>query len=157
MTPASTRTRKQLGAALVALQFACMLLLAVLAAPEAAHGQISIASALLAGTAIALFIWILLHNRLGNFNIQPLPKASGLLVTSGPYRWVRHPMYSAVLLGAAALAPMAAAASLGWGLWFGLALVLWAKSHFEEQWMQEKYPAYAVYKLRSNRFIPLLF
>jgi protein-S-isoprenylcysteine O-methyltransferase Ste14 len=146
-----------LGAGLVALQFASLLLLAVLAGPAAQRGDISVASAVLVVAAVALAIWILLHNRLGNFNIQPLPKASGRLVTSGPYRWVRHPMYSAVLLGAAALALLAAEAALGWGLWCGLALVLWAKSHFEEQWLQEKYPAYAAYKHSSKRFIPLLF
>lgn len=36
--------------------------------------------------------WTLLHNRPGNFNSHLEPKASGLLVTSGPYRLMRHPM-----------------------------------------------------------------
>src|ERR1700674_366490 len=52
--------------------------------------------------AIALGGWTLSHNRLGNFNIRPEPKTAGRLVTSGPYRFVRHPMYCALMLFAAA-------------------------------------------------------
>jgi protein-S-isoprenylcysteine O-methyltransferase Ste14 len=157
MTFATARNRKLLGAALVALQLSCMLLLTVLAVPSALAGALPTPSLLLAATAVALFLWILMHNRLGNFNIQPMPKAQGVLVTSGPYRWIRHPMYSAVLLGGAALAPMADVAAIGWGIWFCLALVLWAKSVFEEQWMQERHPGYRAYMQVSKRFIPLLF
>ncbi|MDQ3261228.1 MAG: hypothetical protein M3Q00_10690, partial [Pseudomonadota bacterium] len=52
--------------------------------------------------SIALGIYTLLYNRLGNFNIRPEPKASGRLITSGPYRLIRHPMYSALTLAMAA-------------------------------------------------------
>ena len=148
--------RKALGAVLVLLQFACMLLLAAMAAPAAARGDVPAASMLLTAVAVLFFLWILMHNRLGNFNIQPLPKAEGMLVTTGPYRWIRHPMYTTVLLGGAALAPMAQPA-LGWALWLFLALVLWTKSLFEEQWMQEQHPGYSAYRLTSKRFIPLVF
>lgn len=156
MTPPQVKNRKALGALLVGLQFACMLLLAALAVPAATRGDIPPLSLLLAAAAVALALWILMHNRLGNFNIQPLPKTEGILVTTGPYRWIRHPMYTAVLLGAAALAPMTHPA-MGWGIWLCLALVLWTKSLFEEQWMQEQHPGYSAYMLKSKRFVPLVF
>ncbi|WP_349678404.1 methyltransferase family protein [Polaromonas sp. UBA4122] len=35
---------------------------------------------------------------------MPNPKAEGRLVTTGPYRWIRHPMYTSFLFGALALA-----------------------------------------------------
>jgi protein-S-isoprenylcysteine O-methyltransferase Ste14 len=64
----------------------------------------------------------------------------GSLVTTGPYRWIRHPMYTSVLLGAGALA-----------------LVLLMKSILEERWMREQHAAYAAYTLHSKRFLPWLF
>jgi protein-S-isoprenylcysteine O-methyltransferase Ste14 len=44
------------------------------------------------------FGWILAHNRLGNFNVAPNIRQGAKLVTSGPYKYVRHPMYSAVFI-----------------------------------------------------------
>jgi protein-S-isoprenylcysteine O-methyltransferase Ste14 len=156
MTLQTAGNRKALGTILVALQFACMFLLAALAVPALAQSRIPAASYGLAAASAGLSIWILLHNRLGNFNIQPVPKAQGVLVTTGPYRWIRHPMYTTVLFGAAALALMTAPLS-GWAIWFCLALVLWVKSLLEERWMQEQHPAYGAYMLHSKRFIPLIF
>jgi protein-S-isoprenylcysteine O-methyltransferase Ste14 len=148
--------RKALSALLVGLQFVCMLLLPALALPVLRQGNIPPATLLLGGAALALMAWTLLHNRLGNFNIRPLPKTYGSLVTSGPYRWIRHPMYTAVLLGGAALALMSAPAP-GWTVWAGLALVLFVKSTFEERWMREQHPAYRDYATQSKRFVPLIF
>ena len=152
----SLAKRKALGTLLVGLQFTCMLLLPALAVPALRKGDIPLATLLLGGTSLALMIWTLLHNRLGNFNIRPLPKTFGTLVTSGPYRWIRHPMYSAILLGGAALALMADPAP-GWSVWACLVIVLFVKSTFEERWMREQHPAYGDYVARSKRFIPLIF
>ena len=54
-----------------------------------------------------LGVWTLAWNRPGNFNIRPEPKAGGQLVTGGPYRLMRHPMYTAVLLFAVPASPLA--------------------------------------------------
>ena len=113
-------------------------------------------SFLLAVASLALGVWTLLHNRLGNFNIRPTPMAWGVLVTAGPYRWIRHPMYSSVLLGAGAMSSMINPA-LGWGLWSGLALVLFAKAALEERWMRQEHPAYASYARTTKRFVPWIF
>src|ERR1700674_1641909 len=85
------------GRLLVAAQFG---LIAWLIWPFTPQVWSPTALALLA-CSIALGVWTLAHNRLGNFNIRPEPKASGGLVTSGPYRFVRLPMYSALLFFAA--------------------------------------------------------
>src|SRR5450759_3418271 len=94
-----TMTRPDLiGRLLVAVQFA---LLAWLIWPLTTQAW-SLPALVLVGCAAVLGLWTLFHNRPGNFNIRPEPKASGRLVTGGPYRFVRNPMYSALLLFAAA-------------------------------------------------------
>lgn len=110
----------------------------------------------LIAASVVLGAYTLLHNRLGNFNIRPEPKASAQLITSGPYRYIRHPMYSALLLAAAAFV----AAENIWlkvGLWIALGLILTAKASFEEQLMSEKFPAYDAYRERTKRFVPWLW
>jgi protein-S-isoprenylcysteine O-methyltransferase Ste14 len=142
-----------MGFFLVALQFSLLLLLAKLAATNVALGQIPVAALLLALCSLALMGWTLLHNRIGNFNFRPMPKPKGQLVTSGPYQWIRHPMYTAAMLGASAMV-WTGDFLPGLLLWFALANVLLLKSRLEERWMLLQHPDYANYILRSKRFIP---
>lgn len=147
------RQRQSAGRLLVLLQFGLLLLMASVALPQAWVQGVPGISAVLALLSLLLGLWTLAHNRFGNFNIHPAPKMAGVLVTSGPYRWVRHPMYSSVLLAAAALAPLLP-------LWLALLtfcslfIVLLAKARLEERWLGEWYPQYADYCQRSKRFLP---
>lgn len=141
-----------IGRSLVAAQFA---LLGWLVWPMTAQVWSLPALALLA-CALALGLWTLVHNRPGNFNIRPEPKASGRLVTGGPYRYVRNPMYSALLLFAAAEV-VAYADPWKIACWIILALVLLAKALLEERGLRAAFPGYAAYAKRVRRFIPGLF
>ena len=51
---------------------------------------------LLIATVTAL--WIFTHNKIGNFNIVPEIKDEAKLIVTGPYKFVRHPMYSSLIL-----------------------------------------------------------
>lgn len=104
----------------------------------------------------ALGIFTLAHNRLGNFNIRPEPKATAQLITSGPYRFIRHPMYSALMLAMAAFV-IAELTTFKICLWIFLVLVLTAKATFEERMMREKFPEYASYQRLTKRFVPWLW
>jgi len=141
-----------IGRLLVGAQFA---LLAWLIWPLTAQAW-SLPALTLLACAVALGLWTLVHNRPGNFNIRPEPKLSGQLVTGGPYRYMRNPMYSAVLLFAAA--EVVAYDDLRKIVcWFALALVLLAKALLEERGLREKHAGYADYAKRVRRFIPGLF
>ena len=146
--------RRQLGGSLlVLLQFGLLLWLAVMAAPQFLQGRVAITCWLLALLSGALAGWTLLHNRLGNFNIHPAPKSGGVLVTSGPYRWMRHPMYSSVLLGAAAMSCLSDGLTAGL-VWAALLLVLLVKSGLEEHWLRLHHPQYQAYCQQCKRFVP---
>ncbi len=91
-------------------------------------------------------------------NLSPFPKPieGGTLVTSGVYRWVRHPIYAGLILG-----------TLGWSLWhasllgIGLSLLLFVffdlKSRREERWLIEAYPGYGEYRRRVKKLIPFVY
>jgi protein-S-isoprenylcysteine O-methyltransferase Ste14 len=94
--------------------------------------------------------------RLGNFRILPIPKPDAILVTSGIYRWIRHPMYTGLLLAMAgfALNDLGLAAIV---LWFVLLFDLIVKLQFEERLLNEVFGDYSQYAAGSKRLIPFLW
>lgn len=147
--------RKHLGSLLVGLQFGLIGALTLGVLPVALHGQVPLAAALLAVAGLALAVWALWAYPPGSFNIRPTPRADGQVVQRGPYRWIRHPMYSSIALCGLACA---CAARQTW-VWLALAamgLVLLAKALLEERWMVQQHPDYAAYQARTKRFVPWL-
>lgn len=156
MIDSNSKTLKLAGSVLVVLQFVLIAWHLALAGPAILQGRIPLGSWLLGSAAVALAVWTLGHNRMGNFNIHPAPKSGGVLVTSGPYRWIRHPMYTTVLMGAAALAWMPGTA-LVWLVWAALAVILFVKLTLEERWLRERYASYDAYTSGSKRLLPWIF
>ena len=103
--------------------------------------------------ALVLGIWILRHNRIGNFNIRPELKSGAQLIVDGPYALVRHPMYVMVLwLGLCAVVLYASAAALlSWGL---LYWVLDRKAALEESYLRIHFAEYEAYADKVGRFLP---
>jgi protein-S-isoprenylcysteine O-methyltransferase Ste14 len=83
----------------------------------------------------------------------PRPRSAGALVQTGPYAWVRHPIYTGLLLLALGIALWRGSwVTLGIaGLLFGL---LDRKSRREERWLRERYPEYTAYQARVPKLIP---
>jgi protein-S-isoprenylcysteine O-methyltransferase Ste14 len=148
--------RPWIGSLLVGLQFTLLAALAALAAPGVLAGRWSVGVALVAAAALALGLWAVACNQPDNFNIRPVPRAGGELVRHGPYRWIRHPMYSALLL-AGLSAAWISATLWAWVALLALAAVLVIKAGVEERAMVAHHPGYADYQRQSRRFVPWLY
>ncbi len=149
-----TDDKQRLGSLLVAVQFSLIGILAWLGVPglSLTEWYLSMALFLIAAGA-TLGLAALCANPPGNFNIHPSPRAGGALVTSGIYRWIRHPMYTAVLtigLGAS----WAANSWCSRSVWLTLLAVLVCKALLEEDWMRSVHSDYAAYCSRTARFLP---
>lgn len=88
-----------------------------------------------------------------SLTVVPLPKEDGKLSTSGLYRYVRHPMYSSVLLLALGVS-LHAGSAVKYLLVICLYVLFSMKSVYEEKYLTLKYPEYAEYSARIPRFIP---
>jgi protein-S-isoprenylcysteine O-methyltransferase Ste14 len=101
----------------------------------------------LAGLALAGMVWAFLH--LGH-NLG----AAHTLVTTGPYRWVRHPMYSAwagLILGYSLLTANWFVALAGLG---AMSAVV-RRAPAEESALRARFgDAYQEYAARTGRFFP---
>lgn len=85
---------------------------------------------------------------------RPLPSAQ--LVTRGAYRFVRHPIYSGVLLTALGLA-LFTLSPLRLVLMLVLAIFFDRKANREEHWLQARHPQYQAYRLSVKKFIPWIY
>lgn len=120
--------------------------------PDTVDGPFSVAGAALAVAGGAFSIAAV--RALGrSFTPLPRPGESAELVERGPYRYVRHPIYGAVLLFAAGFSLLTSIPALAGAC--ALA-VCWAlKSRVEERFLAARYPAYAAYLERTpRRFLP---
>lgn len=91
-----------------------------------------------------------------SFTVMPRPKSDGELVTNGPYRFVRNPIYTGLILAMLG-------ASLGSGSWLALvltaalAVLLDLKTRREEVFLRERFAGYAAYAQRTRKFIPGIY
>ncbi len=101
-------------------------------------------------------LWIFTHNKVGNFNVVPEIRDNAKLIITGPYRYVRHPMYSALILF-----------MLGMVLWhfnvsnlLALAIMIGAvglKALKEEKLWSNHHDDYLAYKKMTKMIIPFIF
>ncbi|MDE2579451.1 MAG: isoprenylcysteine carboxylmethyltransferase family protein [Hyphomicrobiales bacterium] len=128
--------------------FAAPMLL-LLVAPAVPLAPLPLVAALLSclGATGALFVLLWLGRA---FAITP--QARGL-VTGGPYRYARHPLYAAEL---ALVAGAALMSQQPWGaLIFALSAAMqFVRMAYEEKVLARAYPQYAEYARRTARLIP---
>jgi protein-S-isoprenylcysteine O-methyltransferase Ste14 len=86
----------------------------------------------------------------------PIPKDGAELVTTGLYRFVRHPIYTGVLLAALGLVVLGASAGHIVG-WIALFVVLSIKASGEEAMLAKRHPGYQSYAKSTGRLIPKFY
>ena len=101
-------------------------------------------------------VWGMVTMKLGNFNVQPEVKSS-TLITKGPYKLIRNPMYTGVIL---IFLPMIINNFnyLNLVVYSILALTLLLKIFSEEQFLEKRFgDNYTQYKIGTYRLFPYLF
>lgn len=113
------------------------------------------------GVALSLvgapfFFWI--HQVLGkNFSGTVYIQEDHSIVQEGPYRWIRHPMYTAYLLGHLSYLLMTANWFIGLTGILTITIVMIVRVPNEEAAMLEKFgDDYRLYMQRTSRFLPRL-
>lgn len=90
-----------------------------------------------------------------NVNLSPFPSPlpGAKLIVNGVYKFVRHPIYTGLIL---AFFGYAIISDSGYRLLISavLFLLFYFKTHYEEKRLIEKFPNYSEYKKRSGRFFP---
>jgi protein-S-isoprenylcysteine O-methyltransferase Ste14 len=106
---------------------------------------------------LACLIMVIAVINLGkNLTPLPCPKEGAVLVQSGLYRFVRHPIYFGVLLAALAwLMIFPGAYVLAYSI--GLFVLFDIKARREEVWLVESFPEYQDYQLKVKRLIPGIY
>lgn len=88
--------------------------------------------------------------------VTPVPAKDACLVADGPYRFIRHPMYTSVLLAVSGLLIMHFS-YFRFLLAVILFVVLFIKLHWEEKMLSEKFTGYRLYKQHTRKLIPYLY
>lgn len=151
--PSLGRRRRERVLILVQLCLGFGVLVAALRAPDTATSAAREGIAIvLATVGITIGAWALLVMR-RHFRVVPSPKPDGELVAHGIYRWLRHPMYSAVLMVVAALTTLRPGAVVLALAAANFAFYL-AKARYEEGLLLDHYPGYARYRARTWGVLP---
>ena len=87
------------------------------------------------------------------FRVLPEPAPDAPFVASGIYRFIRHPMYTAVIAVGLSMA-LTRSPLLAWPLFVVLVVDLWVKSRYEDDLLRARHPQAADYQLRVGRFLP---
>jgi protein-S-isoprenylcysteine O-methyltransferase Ste14 len=154
-TRASIVARLLVAVPLVGLIVAYLIRPQVLAWPEVelptwVHGL----GALLVLVSFPFLIWV--HQSLGaNFNTVLGTRDRRFLATRGPYRWVRHPMYSVLFLYLLGILLLTGNVLIGGFLLGGFLVTIGTRLAKEEAVLEEAYgEAYRAYRQRTGRFWP---
>ncbi|MEI6124797.1 MAG: isoprenylcysteine carboxylmethyltransferase family protein [Bacteroidota bacterium] len=105
--------------------------------------------------SVGLMIWARITFKRRSFHAAANP-TEGKLVTNGPYRWLRHPIYAALIyfFWASVISYPFIETIIGAIV---ITAALFVRMILEEKALTKAYDDYAEYKKRTKRLIPYLF
>ena len=105
---------------------------------------------------LALFLFMWVHVNLGNnYSIRLRVAEQQVIIASGPYKWIRHPMYTAFYVLHVAVFFLTANWFLGLTWIIGLTALIFVRVKKEEAMMIEKFgDKYRLYIRNTGRFLP---
>lgn len=138
--------------ALVGIQLAALAWLALTGPVIATHPLPLLME--LAGGVVG--IWALWTMGFRQLRIGPEVAPAARFIAQGPYRWIRHPMYTSVLL---------LTLSVLWNHFTWVRLVVWlvllanllVKIRVEEFLLLQRFSEYTQYRERTKRLVPLIY
>ena len=142
----------QKGRMLVFLQFGLIIILAMYPDSATVDSRTNILGTVV--IAIGLVLLFAGFRGLGkSLTANPVPNQDGVLVTTGVYGIIRHPIYLGLLIITFGLV----ISSGVWGqivVWLALAVLLVYKMRWEEVLLTAKYKGYAEYMAKVPAIIP---
>lgn len=105
----------------------------------------------------ALSIWAIIVMRIGNFNVQPEVKLNARFITNGPYRLIRNPMYTGLILFFSANI-ISEFSFFSLAVFTILIVVFLTKIVMEESFLGEKFGLeYDKYRKETFRLVPYIY
>ncbi|MCA9472923.1 MAG: hypothetical protein MRJ96_05835 [Nitrospirales bacterium] len=137
---------------LVSVQFICLISI-VLTGPLIVSSPWLL---ILEVMGVLIGLWAFQAMTMKNLHIFPEVHQKSFLVTRGPYRFIRHPMYTALLLSTSAMV-LDAFSMIRGIVWVLLAIDLVAKLTFEERLLVERFQEYRDYQRQTFRLFPFIY
>lgn len=145
---------KTKGNVLVVLQFALIAAILLMASDEVNVPWIYVGGVLFIAPGI-IILFFSIKQLGGSLTANPVPRERGKLIETGLYKYVRHPIYTGLLLATLGSCVQSMAV-VKFFFWFLLLALLIYKARFEEKLLAAKYSTYTDYMKRTGRFVPRL-
>ncbi|HEX2588212.1 MAG TPA: isoprenylcysteine carboxylmethyltransferase family protein [Gaiellales bacterium] len=145
------RTTDRVAVAVAFAAQGAVIVLGALGEDAGGGARVTVGSVLLAGGLIFALVSVAVLGRC--FGV--LPDVRGL-VTRGPYRFVRHPLYLGELVAALGVALGTKRFALAMAVWVVCVALQLARTRYEERSLTAEFPEYQAYSQRTKRLVPFL-
>jgi protein-S-isoprenylcysteine O-methyltransferase Ste14 len=110
----------------------------------------------LIGFGVALGLWAIISMRKSKLRVTPDVASGAILIKKGPYKYLRHPMYLAVLIVCLGLF-LTNVYSMTILFYIFLIVILSLKIIYEERLLKIAFPNYKNYTKKTKKLIPFIF
>jgi protein-S-isoprenylcysteine O-methyltransferase Ste14 len=137
---------------LVTIQFGCLAGL-LLTGPLLTLNLMEICIGFL---SVLLGIWAVVSMHKSKLSVFPTLKEGAVIITNGPYRFIRHPMYLAVIFFALSML-LENMSLIRIAIWVLLVFNLLIKIEFEEKILCKEFKEYEKYSIKTRKLLPFIY